>query len=222
MVTAVCRSAPDGRADGLVGRLLRDAVHDRFPPADGTVVYVPPVAGGVEAVICFTGYAVVITELKPARLVARGIDAFGGAAAPAVLLELAGPRGEIDVLDTLLATFGTGRTGLPERHDLDAHRRVRLSRRWRENVHVHGDDRGLVTIGTGIGGLPELSFEVEPGQRGRGVGRALLVDALGLVPEGEPVLLSAAPGNARSVRAALAAGFVPIGSVQLVRPGRLG
>ena len=37
---------------------------------------------------------------------------------------------------------------------------------------------------------------------------------------GEPVLAAVAPGNAASVRAILAAGFSPIGSVQLVRPSR--
>ncbi len=58
-----------------------------------------------------------------------------------------------------------------------------------------------------------------PDLRGRGHGRALLRDALALAPPGEPVFAAVAPGNAASLRALLAAAFVPIGSVQLVRPG---
>jgi GNAT superfamily N-acetyltransferase len=183
------------------------------------VEIVPPMLGGVEAVVSLTGHAVVATSLPADRLERVGIDGFGGASAPAVLTELAGPDGEVDVLDALLVRSGTGSTLLPERLDLDDHPRVRHARHWRSDVHVHGDARGLVTIGTGVGGLAELSFEVEPGRRGWGVGRALLSDALGLVPEGEPVLVCVAPGNAASLRAVLAVGFVPIGSVQLVRPG---
>ena len=56
-------------------------------------------------------------------------------------------------------------------------------------------------------------------QWGRGVGRSLLADVRGLVGAGEPLLAAVAPGNAASLRALLAAGFVPLGSVQLVRPG---
>jgi GNAT superfamily N-acetyltransferase len=90
---------------------------------------------------------------------------------------------------------------------------------WRRDVYVHGDDRGLVTVSRGLGGVAELSFEVEPGQRGHGIGRDLLADARGLVPAGEPVIVLIAPGNARSLHAAMGAGFAPIGAAQLIRPG---
>ncbi|MGZ4625364.1 MAG: hypothetical protein ACXV3S_03555 [Kineosporiaceae bacterium] len=93
------------------------------------------------------------------------------------------------------------------------------AREWRRHVRLHADGRGLVTLSRGLGGQLELSFEVWPGLRGRGHGRALLRDALALAPPGEPVFAAVAPGNAASLRALLAAAFVPIGSVQLVRPG---
>jgi GNAT superfamily N-acetyltransferase len=202
-----------------LAQVLRDAALGRFPASDGAFEVVAPMPGGVEAVVALTGHALVATALPATRLERAGADGYGGASAPAVLTELAGPDGEVDVLDALLVRGGTGQTLLPERLDLDDHPRVRHARHWRSDVHVHGDERGLVTIGTGVGALPELSFEVETGRRGRGVGRALLADALGLVPEGEPVLACVAPGNAASLRAVLAVGFVPIGSVQLVRPG---
>jgi len=203
-----------------LGVVLRDAADRRFPPADGEVEVVPPYLDGVEAMVSLTGHAVAATRVPARVLREAGADGFAGATSAAVLATLAGRGGEVDVLDALLVARGTGRTGLPERRDLADHPRVRYAQTWRSDVHVHGDERGLVTVARGIGGLPELSFEVVPGRRGWGVGRALLTDGLGLVPEGEPVLAAVAPGNAASLRAVLAAGFVPVGSVQLLRPGR--
>lgn len=201
-----------------IGQVLRAAAEGSFPPSDGAVDVVDPYLDGVEAVVALTGHALVATRLPLDELRAVGADGLGGATLPAVAVLLAGPGGEIDTLDVLLVARGTGRTGLPERPDADEHPRVRHARRWRAGVSVHGDGRGLVTVSRGVGGLPELSFEVEPELRGGGLGRSLLTDALGLVPEGEPVLAAAAPGNAASLRAILGAGFTPVGSVQLIRP----
>ncbi len=208
-----------GAGHRLAG-VLRAAAAGRFPEPDGGVEVVPPLGPGLDGVVCLTGHALIATTVPLARLLARGADGFGGALSAPVLRALAGRDGEIGVEDVLLVAPGTGWTTLPERADLDGHPRVAFGRRWRTGVHVHGDERGLVTIGTGLAGLPELSFEVAEAARGRGHGRALLREGLGLVPEGEPVLVSVAPGNASSLRAVLAAGFTPIGSVRLVRPGR--
>jgi hypothetical protein len=87
-------------------------------------------------------------------------------------------------------------------------------------VRVFGYERGLVTLARGLGGLLELSFEVDAARRGAGLGRALLGEAPALAPAGEPVLGAVAPGNAASLRALLATGFTPLGSVQLLRPAR--
>lgn len=203
-----------------IGQALRAAAEGRFPPSDAGVDVVQPYLCGVEAVVALTGHALVATTLSPAEVRAVGADGLGGATSPRVALLLAGADGEIDTLDVLLVAHGTGRTALPELGGHDAHPRVRHARHWRADVSVHGDDRGLVTVGRGLGGLPELSFEVGEDHRGRGRGRSLLADALGLVPAGEPVLVAAAPGNAASLRAILAVGFVPVGSVQLIRPAR--
>ncbi len=200
--------------------LLRAAAAGRFPDADGEVEVVPPWRPGVEAVVAFTGHAVVATTLDAAALAAAGADGLGGASSPRVVDLLAGPDGASEPLDAVLVAAGTGRTELRERPDLAVLPRVVAARTWREHVHVHGDRRGVVTLAAGIGGLPELSFEVPEGLRGRGLGRSLVEDALGLVPPGEPVLASVAPGNARSLRALLAVGFRPVASVVLVRPGR--
>ncbi|HET9653872.1 MAG TPA: hypothetical protein VFP72_00830 [Kineosporiaceae bacterium] len=203
-----------------IGQLLRAAAGGCFPPPDGDVGVVDPYLPGVEAVVAFTGHAVVATQLPAGELERAGADGFGGATSPRVALLLAGPDGEIDTLDVLLVGHGTGRTGLGELSVDDEHPRIRHARHWRADVSVHGDERGLVTVGRGVGGLPELSLEVPPQRRRSGAGRSLLTDALGLVPAGEPVLAAVAPGNAASLRAVLAAGFAPVGSVQLIRPAR--
>jgi GNAT superfamily N-acetyltransferase len=210
----------DEAAHRLAG-VLRAAAAGRFPEPDGEVEVVPPLGEGLAGVVCLTGHAMVATTVTLARLRGLGADGFGGSLSGPVLRAIAGRDGEIGVEDVLLVASGTGWTTLPERSDLDGHPRVAFARRWRDGVHVHGDDRGLVTISTGLAGLPELSFEVTGPARGRGYGRALLREGLGLVPEGEPVLVSVAAGNAASLRAVLAAGFTPIGSVRLVRPRRV-
>jgi hypothetical protein len=199
--------------------LLAAAAGARFPDVDGVVEVVPPYLEGVEAVAAFTGHAVVATTKPLARLEAAGADAFGGVSTPSVLTALSGSGGEIGCLDVVLVARGTGRSPLRERRDLDDHPRVAAARRWRSDVHVHADERGLVTVSRGLGGLAELSFEVHPGRRGGGTGRSLVADGLGLVPAGDPVLVCVAPGNAASLRCCLAVGFAPVASVVLVRPG---
>jgi GNAT superfamily N-acetyltransferase len=203
-----------------LGAVVRRAADGVFPPVDGLVEVVPPYRDGVEAVVSFTGHSVVATDLPLAALVAAGADGFAGATSLPVLATLAGGAGTVDVLDALLVARGTGGGALPERPDLHDHPRAAYARVWRREVRIFGDERGLVTLARGLGGLRELSFEVPPERRGRGDGRALLREARGLVPDGEPVLAAVAPGNAASLRSLLAAAFVPIGSVLLLRPGR--
>ena len=85
---------------------------------------------------------------------------------------------------------------------------------------MYGDERGLVTLGRGIAGCREMSVEVSPDAQGRGWGGALIAEARGLVPPGEPLFAAVSPGNARSLRAFLACGFTPLGSEVLIRPAR--
>ena len=209
--------------------MIRAAARGHFPPVDGGVEVVPPYLDGVEAVVCFTGHTVVATRLDVAQLVAWGADGFGGAVLPGPLLGLRGPRGELDVEDMLMVCEGTGsqETGSQAAQATEPnsllvdHVRVRHALRWRAQVRSFGTEQALFTLAVGLGGLPELSYQVAPSERARGIGRELLRRALDLVPEGQTVLAAAAPGNAASIRALLASGFVPIGSVQLIRPGRV-
>ena len=222
---------------------IRAAAIGTFPAVDGAFEVIPPWRAGVNAVVDFTGHSFIATTRPYAELAALGADGFGSAMHPRVLLHLAGANGWIDSLDTLTVARGTGLgdhaidqgsdrgndqatvTLLP-RPGLATQSRARHAASVRDDVHVFGladatpdreglTDTTLVTLSNGIAGLPELSIELDPCATVRG--REVIRAALGLVPAGELVIAAIAPGNARSLRAFLACGFTPIGSIQLVR-----
>ncbi|WP_229074911.1 hypothetical protein [Actinoplanes sp. DH11] len=197
-----------------------DAADGRFPPVDGGVTVMPPLAGGLACSIAFTGHAVIATGRAEDEVLARKPDGFGGSMSPDFLRWLAGPAGWIGVIDATLVRRGTGGTPqLPALDGADEHPRVRYAKEVRTDVRIFGDERGLITVAAGLAGRTELSIEVADPQAGsRGHGRSLITDALTLVPAGEPVFAAVSPGNARSLRAFLATGFLPIGSEVLLRP----
>jgi hypothetical protein len=207
--------------------LITAAAAGRFPAPDGGWRRVPPWRPGLEAVIAFTGHAVfaVAPDVTDERLAGLGADGFGGAHDPRLIVALAGPDGWIDSLDIVLAGRGSGVVGEPprlvDRPDLGAHRRAAFAARIRDEPRPLGypgrERAALAVISRGIAGLTELGFELEPARRGQGGGAELVRDALSTVPSGQLVLAAVAPGNAASVRALLAAGFVPLASVQLFR-----
>jgi hypothetical protein len=209
-----------------LAHVIEDAADGRFPPVDGGWRRVEPWKPGIEAVVAFTGHAVlaVHAETSDQTLVALGADGFGGAHDPRLVAELAGPQGWIDSLDVLLARRGAGPAGsgagLVPRPDLATHPRARFAATNRDDPTVFGLEdphrSSVVVVARGVAGLREISFELEPDHRG-GVGTALVNDALRLIPDGELVLAAAAPGNAASLRALLSAGFAPLGSLQLFR-----
>ncbi|TDC39692.1 BTAD domain-containing putative transcriptional regulator [Micromonospora sp. KC213] len=178
--------------------------------------------GGLECSVAFTGHAVVATALPAADVHAHRPDGFGGSLAPDFLRALAGTTGWIGVIDATLARRGVG--GTPRLQPLthaDDHPRVQHARQLRTHVRVFGDDRGLVTLAAGLAGRTELSIELHrPQESGHGEGRSLLTDALTLIPDGKPVFAAVSPGNARSLRAFLAAGFAPISAEVILRPDR--
>lgn len=204
--------------------LVRAAARGDFPAADGGWHRVPPWRPGLGAVLGFTGHAVLAVgdDVPTALLNSLGVDGFGGAHAPAVALALAGD-GWIDSLDVLLVARGgePDATPLVPRADLAEHPRVALARRLRDDVAVFGvdgPDRSLVTLGRGLAGLPEISFELAEHRRGARDGAAWARAARALAPPGEVVVAAVAPGNAASLRALLAGGFAPVASVQLFTP----
>lgn len=205
-------------ADPL-GALVAAAADGYFPPDDGGVTVVAPARPDLATVLEFTGHAVVAADVGSAAVVAQGADGFGGAISPHFLLWLAGGRGRVGSHDAVLVARGRGGSRLPARPDLDEHPRVGHARSLRAAVEVYGDERGLVTVGRGLGGITEVSVEVAAGRRGAGIGRLLIADALSVVAEGELVVAEVAPGNARSLRAFLAAGFGPVGSAVHISTG---
>jgi GNAT superfamily N-acetyltransferase len=200
--------------------LMLSATVGRFPPIDGGVTVVPPLERGWECSVAFTGHAVIATARSFDAVVQHGADGFGGSLAPDFLRWLAGANGVVGVTDVMLWAPGTGGSTLGLRTDRNDHPRVHHALERRSGVAVHGDERGFVTLSNGLGGRREMSVEAEPAGQGRGWGRSLIIDALGLVPPGGPVFAAVSPGNARSLRAFLACGFTPIGSEVLVRPIR--
>ena len=97
------------------------------------------------------------------------------------------------------------------------------ARARRTDVVVHGDADGFVTLASGLAGRREMSVEVVPDRHDSGTGRRLIAEARALVPVGEWLFAAVSPGNARSLRAFLSQGFVPIGSeVHLTAPGARG
>lgn len=222
MTTDAARHGRQAAAAHPLLRFLLDAAEGRFPPVDGRVTVLPPLPRGLEASVSFTGHAVVATALPADAVQGLEPDGFGRSLAPDFLHRLAGPEGWIGSLDATLVARATG--GPPRLPPLPApvdHPRVVHARQLRTDVAVFGDDRGLVTLATGLAGRREISIGLwEPEADGQGQGRTLLTDALTLVPAGEPVFAAVAPGNARSLRAFLARGFQPLGSEVLLRPAR--
>jgi hypothetical protein len=211
-----------------LAEIIQDADAGRFPAADGGWSRVPTWRDGVEGIVCFTGHAVlaVSSDVSHERIAELGADGFGGAAHPRLLCGLAGPGGWIGSQDALLAGHGTGdgtETGLVPRPDLSSHPRAQYAASIRETPRTYGYQdpaRSAVAIlSTGLAGLTELSFELEPDRRGGGQATGLIRAALAILPAGELVVAAATPGNAASVRALLAAGFTPLGSVQLLGRG---
>jgi hypothetical protein len=233
---------PDGPAPPMhpLAVLITDAAAGRFPPVDGGWQRVPPWRPGLEGIVAFTGHAVLALapDVTDERLAGFGVNGLGGAHDPRLIAALAGPDGWIASLDVLLAGHGTGHPGaagadpagagpasagprLVDRPDLAAHPRLLFAAQIRDQPRILGyPDLGrsaLAVVSRGLGGLTELSFELELQRRGTGSGAILISDAMSTIPAGQLVIAAIAPGNAASLRAALTAGFVPLGSTQLFR-----
>jgi hypothetical protein len=195
--------------------VLLAAAAGRFPPPDGAVDVLAPDADGTGAVVSFTGHSFVLADVDHAELVARGADGYGGATHPDVLRWLAADGRAIGSLDVVLARQSAPGPPLARRDDLDDHPRVSRARAHRRQVEVYGDDTGLVVLGVGLAGRRELSVERFAGAAA-GAGRRLIAAGLGRMPAGEWCFGQVAAGNAASLRAFLACGFVAIGSEVLI------
>jgi GNAT superfamily N-acetyltransferase len=127
---------------------------------------------------------------------------------------------EPGVVDAVLVAPPAAATG-PDlvRAEVD-HPRVARARLHRTDVRVWTtrDGAGVLVLGRGVAGRWEVSVEVDPVARGRGLGTALVAAAPALVPAGAALWAQVAPANTASLRAFLAAGYRPVGAEVLFGP----
>lgn len=199
--------------------LLVAAARGSPPPPDGAVEVVPGPPGPADAVCAFTAHSVVAVDLPPEEVAARLDPEDLGAALAAAFLAWVGERlgstpGMVDAVLVAPSEPAVPQAALRERDDLSGHPRVVRSSRYRRDLRVYADPsgEGIVMVGRGLAGRWEMSFEVEPNARGRGLGRMLAAAAGSLAPDGEPLFAQVSPGNAASLRSLLAAGYRPIGA----------
>jgi GNAT superfamily N-acetyltransferase len=207
----------------VILELLQAAARGDFPPEDGVTQVVGAAAGAQAAVLSFTAHHVVAADV-PAEEVLAAVDPtnLNGPVAPSVLAWLAERTGlRAGSLDVVLAW-------VPERataHDLvvrevspNEHPRIVRARRWRRELRVFEGDDGLVVIGRGLADRLELSMEVAPSRRDRGLARRLVAAALAAAAPTEPVFAQVAAANAASLRALQPAGFAAVGAEVLFGP----
>ena len=218
---AARKPAPKPAPEHRLVKLLRQAARDRFPAADLSVEVLDAPPGPSDAVVAFSGHNVIAAgvDADDVRGHLPDDDPGGPLSAPFLTwlgLQLGTPPGSVDVV---LVADGTGR---PDDHSLTEVQepdsafadRVARAREHRFEVRLFTDpeSRGIVILGRGLARRREVSLEVGPKRRGRGVGTALARAARGLVAEGEPLYAQVAPGNVASLRAFLRAGYRPIGA----------
>ncbi len=205
---------------GGLAALLNNAAAGRFPPPDGSVTILPQPSSRDAGVVAFTAHSAVFVDLDPAWV--RGLLPPGdlsGPLLPSFLQALSTATGRRVNSTDLLCVAGS-RPGSPTIMLTEAmpsrHPRIARALRHRDDVRVWETPGGIVSVGRGVAGRWEVALEVEPGYRGKGLGRDLAVAARHLVPEGAPLWAQIAPGNAASVRAFLSAGYQPVGAEALL------
>jgi GNAT superfamily N-acetyltransferase len=201
--------------------ILDAAARGVFPPDDGGTTVVPQHAHRDAGVIAFTAHSVVFTDEEPAwvyeTLRATDSDALAAtmnARFLAALLERTGRR--TDTIDALLVGSplpGGPPLTLTEIAD-PGHPRAARARTHRDDVRLWAAEGGVVLLGRGVAGRLEVAVEVDEEVRHRGLGRLLVTAARHLATE--PVWAQVSPGNARSLRAFQAAGYLPVGAEALL------
>lgn len=181
------------------------------PPPDGSVTVLPRAAGGAKAgVVGFTAHNVVAADVDPdwvhsilppgslsAPMSARFLAALAdrvGAEPGAYDVALVAPDRPVPV---------PGLTPVDEAESP----RLRRAERYRVDVRAWTVEGAILIVGRGLAGRWEVSLEVDPAHRSRGIGRALVAAAPALVPPGEPLWAQVSPANVASLRMFLAAGY---------------
>ena len=213
-----------GGTGGAVGSPLAALLHDvatgRYPPPDGSVTILPQPSARDAGVISFTAHSVIFIDVDPVWV--RGQLPPGDLAGPLLppfLQAMCAKTGRrVNNIDLICVTAPrSGRPPLTLSPVVAvSHPRVARALRYRDDVRVWQSPGGIVMLGRGVAGRWEVGVEVEPGYRGKGLGRELALAARHLVPGGAPLWAQIAPGNAASIRAFLAAGYQPVGAEALL------
>lgn len=198
--------------------ILQDAAKGSFPPADGGVTVLPQPSARDAGVWGFTAHAVVFADIEPDWVASKlPGDNLSAPLGPPFLQALCAATnrlpGSVDMLCTAEPLPGPPPIELIPEPDR-SHPRVARALSYRDDVRAWrtADGVGVILLGRGVVGRRETAIEVDASRRSRGVGRALARAARHLAESGEPLWAQVAPGNAASVRAFLAAGFVPVGA----------
>ncbi|RZU52540.1 hypothetical protein EV385_4408 [Krasilnikovia cinnamomea] len=202
----------------VVARIERD---ERLP-ADPWLDVVPAPAPHTAAVAAFPGHVVVAADVD--RPFVESFTDGQDLAAPlgpqflgALEERLRLAAGSTDLVLLAAPVEGDPPTDLTPVPD-STHPRVVRARLHRSDVHAWSCGRGILTIGRGVAGRWEVAVEVDEDARNAGLGRALAAAARHLVPDGRPAWAQVASGNVASLRAFLAAGYVPMGAEVLLTP----
>jgi hypothetical protein len=206
--------------------LMRSIGDGAWQATDGVLTVVTPPDDRSVGVLAFTGHTVVSADVA-GEWVRNWLpdDDLSAPLRPLFLTTLAAAAGRTpDNLDMVLVAPATGRPNGMELTELAEFLEPlppRLARALTQRIGVRAwrCPGGLLTLGRGVAGRWEVSIEVEEALRGFGLGRGLFTAARGMLPAGEQVWAQVAPGNAASIRAALAAGYQPVGSEVLLRRG---
>ena len=198
--------------------ILRDAAKGTFPPADGGVTVLPQPSDRDAGVWGFTAHAVVFADVEQ-DWVASHLPPhdLGAPLGPPFLQALCAATnrrpGSIDMLCVAEPLPGPPPIELTQEPDR-SHARISRALSYRDDVRAWRtqDGSGVILLGRGVAGRRETAIEVDENRRSRGLGRALAQAARHLAEPGEPLWAQVAPANAASVRAFLAAGFMPVGA----------
>jgi hypothetical protein len=219
-------SAPGLASRQQLATVLADVAAGQFPAADGSVTILPQPSARDAGVLSCTAHAVIFSDADPgwirAQLPAGDLSAPISPAFLELMCEHTGRRARtVDLL--CVASPLPGAPPAPLESVAGAgHPRIERALQYRDQVRAWQADGGVVLLGQGVAGRWEVAVEVDPLRRCRGLGRALAAAARHLVPDGAPLWAQVAPGNAASVRAFLAAGFVPVGAEALLVAPHLG
>src|SRR3954469_16969159 len=205
--------------------LLKQAAAGSFPFDSGEIEVLPSPSGPCDVVVALTGHSIVAAGVAESWVNERvPRDDLTGPMRPDFVADLAAELGtKPGSIDVLLAAPGLDSVPPVELSEVEhGDARTRRARRYRSDVRSYADrdSGGVVNLGRGLDGRLDLSIELPADSRSAGRGRKIIEAARALVPPGEFLFASIAPGNARCLRAALAGGFAPIGAevLFLVRP----